>query len=646
MNNRKLIITISCFVVVVIVAASILISIRPNESSSVEVEVNTVLVKENVIVIDESSRKKERPYQINESQLFYKNKPSLNDNDIVVSDVTEEAPNGYMRKVLNVVESNGIYVVETTPATLLDVFEELDLSATIPLSNNKEIYDVSANVGDALSVADSLFGFGVIEANALEGKFDINKNIELSMDEISVEGEVGVSATLELNINIKNEEITWSTVATDKIYGDLFVGSKANAEKEFKKNLANLEGTVTIMAGAIPIVVSNEVSFDVKGKAAISGELGANIDIDVTQKNGFIYTSADGEVKEINENNSFSGGLECNTGTKGEGELKAGIFINLTTLLYDCTGSKIGVGVEGKVEGELEVSDETLDTEEKLYGKVSASIYPKLYGNIIVNIPGIDLNLGEVELFLVEFKPFLEKKFEYGKSAKASKLQENINTEYLMRILGTLNLMPYNITTNQAYYGNETPPKYNINDKELFTIDVWRDYIQTVVITQYAFEDVDFYKVISEEPKPTEKRNSSGGVYAYYQAECLEDFLSAVDFDMTKLKYNEYSYYDESSKEYVIAVDGLGGFVDTYYCEFVDSKVDEKNNQLVVRFIDYNKNFATNEESLELKEVYLSPVDNSIGYVIEKVETIDSYTSEEVSAFVLKHNSILGTSSW
>ena len=633
MKNRKLIITVSIVIAMVVVVTSLLLIQIQKEDNNVVVETNTVIVKENVIIIDDDTKKNEQPYKIDANHLYYKKEPKLSVNDIIVSGITKAAPNGYIRKVTNINKINSEYIVETVPATFLEVFEELDLTAAVPLTEDIQQSNISNNAKVTLNTA-KLFNFGIIEAQAATAEMlDINEEFDENLGPASVKGKVGASATLEVNIDIQNNEIIWSSIVTDKIYGDLFVGVGKSADKTFQKTLASIEKAVTIMAGPVPIVISNEFALELKGNTGINGELGTNININTTDKNGFIYTSADGSIAEINESESFTGDINCETGSSADGEFKVGIFINLTSLFYDCSGAEMGVGVEGKTEGKLSVTDDTLKTEEKFHGKISASIYPKLYGNIVVNIPVIDHDLVEIELFAVEFNPLWEETFEYGGSAKASKLKDSIDTQYLMKILGTFNLLPY-MNTNQIYYGDNAPPKYTINERSSFTTNVWRDYIQTVVIMQYAMPEVDFYQLLETKQQPRTALSENGGTYAYYPTNSLAKYLDAIGYDISGLEYDEYSYYDSDTNEYVIAVDGLGGFFENYYCEYISSRADDKNNKLIVQYKDYYNNYATGEEHLVLKEVYLTPVDNTVGYTIDKVEIISEYNTTDIEKFL------------
>ena len=106
MKNRKLIITVSIVIAMVVVVTSLLLIQIQKEDNNVVVETNTVIAKENVIIIDDDTKKNDQPYKIDANHLYYKKEPELNVNDIIVSGITEAAPNGYIRKVTNINKIN------------------------------------------------------------------------------------------------------------------------------------------------------------------------------------------------------------------------------------------------------------------------------------------------------------------------------------------------------------------------------------------------------------------------------------------------------------------------------------------------------------------------------------------------------------
>lgn len=162
---------------------------------------------------------------------------------------------------------------------------------------------------------------------------------------------------------------------------------------------------------------------------------------------------------------------------------------------------------------------------------------------------------------------------------------------------------------------------------------MWRDYIRSVIMTQYAFKNIDFYKIaeVDKEPVPREENNPS--LYVRYPKESLTKFFDIIGYDIERLQGDIISYYDAQNNEYVIATEGLGGFSKKYYCEFVSLKDNEKDDQLIVEYREYNLHY-TEEEKLYLKKAYLNREDNKAGYTIDKIETINEYDEADILEFV------------
>ena len=414
-NKRNIIIT-TIVIFSIISLITILLTINKNN-------VDEVVLKENVIIITDETDADLQPYKVDENNLYFKGNPQYHKNEIIVSGITEIAPNGYIREIVEIKEINGEFVFETQPATFLDVFEKLHFSEIIELTENKNNENSTELMMNTLKISPNL----LLKVNTMPVTNAKNSNTEngerknlfqVEFDEktddfIQVKGSAEAKVWLELKIDIENDNIELSLTANDEVNGNIFVGYQTsydeNYEKEiFSKQLPNIQ----IMAGPVPIVITNDITAKVECEAEISGEIGATLEIKETSKNGFIYSSKDTTVEEINEKEFTSGGVECNTGATAEGSAKAGVGIYLTTLFYDCSGAEMVLGVEGKAEGEITVDANTLNTDDKYYGKLSLSISPNISGNIIVQIPVIDDDLYEMEIFKVELKPFWEKVWE------------------------------------------------------------------------------------------------------------------------------------------------------------------------------------------------------------------------------------------
>lgn len=434
MNKKKRIFIITGIVIAVIIAvlAVLLIINKKNETPTNTTNVDGVVLKENVIVITDETDEELQPYKIDENNLYFKKKPKYQETEIIVSGITKTAPNGYIRKIVKIEETNGEYVLKTEPATFLDVFEVLHLTATIELTEDESgNFSVDETTKNALSILPKL---SLSATNKSTTKSSISKDkdsdnsnddngkrknlFEIEFDEeidgiVHLQGNASAKVWLEIKIDIEAGEITWSLTANDEIQSHILIGCGASYDKEFEKELFSKQlPNIQIMAGPIPIVITNEVGANLAFEAGIAGEIGTSVDILQTSKNGFVYTSKDCSVKEINDGELNSGGVECTTGAKATGTAKAGVVLSLTSLFYDCSGAELGLGVEASAEGEIALNDKTLGTDEKYYGKLALAISPCISGNIIVQIPVIDDDLYEMEIFKVELKPFWEKVWE------------------------------------------------------------------------------------------------------------------------------------------------------------------------------------------------------------------------------------------
>lgn len=434
MNKKKRIFIITGIVIAVIIAvlAVLLIINKKNETPTNTTNVDGVVLKDNVIVITDETDEELQPYKIDENNLYFKKKPKYQETEIIVSGITKTAPNGYIRKIVKIEETNGEYVLKTEPATFLDVFEVLHLTATIELTEDESgNFSVDETTKNALSILPKL---SLSATNKSTTKSSISKDkdsdnsnddngkrknlFEIEFDEeidgiVHLQGNASAKVWLEIKIDIEAGETTWSLTANDEIQSHILIGCGASYEKEFEKELFSKQlPNIQIMAGPIPIVITNEVGANLAFEAGIAGEIGTSVDILQTSKNGFVYTSKNCSVKEINDGELNSGGVECTTGAKATGTAKAGVVLSLTSLFYDCSGAELGLGVEASAEGEIALNDKTLGTDEKYYGKLALAISPCISGNIIVQIPVIDDDLYEMEIFKVELKPFWEKVWE------------------------------------------------------------------------------------------------------------------------------------------------------------------------------------------------------------------------------------------
>lgn len=416
MKKKRIIIITGVVVALVVTVTATLLIMNKNKQENNKTE-DIVVLKENVIVITDGTDDNLQPYKIDENNLYFKKNPEYNKNDVVVSGMTKAAPNGYIRRIIKTEELNGEFVLKTEPATFLDVFEELHIDRTFTLIQGKQspTVETQSKKTDAINISS-------LTKTEKENNFSIKESSDKDSDElfkvefegdlceeIHIEGETTVKLWLNTKIDIDDGHITWEMTANDEVNGNILLGYSASVEDEYTKELFNAQlPNIQFMAGPVPIVITNEVSADLNVEGEIEGKIGTEIEINKSDKAGFIYTSKTNKVEDITSQKFTDGGIEWNSGTSVEIATSAGVEIGLTSLFYDCSGADISVGVAGDIDGKATLST-VGTTEEPLEGKIALSIYPYLQGGIIVEVPVIDNQLVELSLFELELKPFWEK---------------------------------------------------------------------------------------------------------------------------------------------------------------------------------------------------------------------------------------------
>ena len=416
-KKKRIIVIISIILVIALIVSVVFIVIANKNSDDVK-------VYDNVYIISESDTEK-MPVSVSKDKLVYNTNPHYSENDVIVSGITDKAPNGFIRKVVKTDIVNNQYVVETTFACLTDVFEEAHVSKVFSISD-EEVVDIdtagttnNARIGittpraliNTLSIG---VGAGTIIPNensqadliSLELKENITENI-------SVTGSVGYRPYLLVDFDIENHEIEYSMSIKNTTSGRIAV--ELGAEKSysesldlFSKNLPTIEFTV----GTVPIVITNSIGVTVDSAGGIRGSLGTEITLDYENTTGFKYSSSTNKVEEIKESIYLGDGIEWNTRASASADIKAGVFIHIVSKLYDSTGVDLAAGITAGAEAEIMASPNKKFNNLNYAGSIGLNLSPKLKGDIVVSVPVIDYNLVQQSLFEIPLDPFWEKKWE------------------------------------------------------------------------------------------------------------------------------------------------------------------------------------------------------------------------------------------
>lgn len=436
-KNKKIAIFIVIVLVGVILALSTLFLFKSEDVDS------DIIVKDNVKIITSKIEKDFQPTNVTIDAVCFENNPKYKVGDVVVAGIIDSAPNGFIRKIVSVSKENGMYVYETEPAVLTDVFEKLHIIKTFTITDQeiKDIENIDNGVmtldlssknnnpiqlmtnhrdsniplknDTAVKIKPSDEGLGIA--------VELNDNIGESL---KINGQIQVATYLEIKFDIEDGEIDFGMAIHTNTNGELFVGyqeelfDKNNKDKfngEYQKEIISKTlPNIQFAIGPVPVVITNDFELSAEISTQLKGQIGTTIGINAEKVSGFEYSSKTGQITEINEKKYLSDGMDWKTEASASGELEAGIYAHLITKLYGSTGTDLSIGIAGNLNGELGLGvDKELTP--ILYGNLSLSIGPRLNGKIVVTIPVIDYNLLEADIFKVALPAFWEKKWEIPK---------------------------------------------------------------------------------------------------------------------------------------------------------------------------------------------------------------------------------------
>lgn len=305
-NKRKRIIVIVSIILAIAVIVGFVFIIIANRNS------DDVKVYDNVYIITKEESQNNIPISVTDNKLIFSEDQHYSKDDIIVSGVTDTAPNGFMRKVVKTDIIDNQYIVETTYACLTDVFEEAHVSKVFSISDEAVTpvdsmeTNINAKIGTLTPTKSFLntLSIGTIIPNENSGadliSLDIKKNIT---ENIYVTGSVGYRPYLLMDFDIENHEIEYSMSIKNTTSGRLAV--ELGAEKGFNESIELFSKNLPIiefMVGEVPIIITNSVGATLDGSGGIRGSLGTEITLDYENTTGFKYSSSTNQVEEIKEN--------------------------------------------------------------------------------------------------------------------------------------------------------------------------------------------------------------------------------------------------------------------------------------------------------------------------------------------------------
>ena len=403
---------------------------KGKQKQSVPADSDTI-VKDNVKVLTSDMSENELPAEVTDGRMVFEKNPKYKKGDVIVAGCIPEAENGFIRRVIQVEKSDSAYIFYTELAVLTDVFEKAHIVKRFQLTE-EGMKEVAYHQVDGFSIGEgSDLKFRNLSAQSEEngsGKEQSENNvpdvsimpntdymfgasIEISDEDISISGGAGVSAWLEMNIDINHGEIVCSMALKSEGGADISVDfaeslldlpEPPSIEKTIlKKRLPNGE----FIFSGIPLVFTNEIEITAEAEASIEGSMGVSYNVSFDGTQGFEYDSKTGKVEELNEMNADTSGLEWKA-VEVSANASAGADAHLIVKLYGCSGIDAAIGVHGLVEGTVKLASTTESVGD--IGELNMEIGPDISGTLVAKVPVFASGLIEQPLFTVQLPPFWE----------------------------------------------------------------------------------------------------------------------------------------------------------------------------------------------------------------------------------------------
>jgi len=302
---------------------------------------------------------------------------NLNIGDIMVSDMCVQAPDGYLRKVIDIQKNGTQTTFITENASLSEAIKDGEVS----FSKEIKVTDVIGIDSTDITIEKSVSGNGNLSFHFKKTLYDEDNNTQTSEDQMSLEGNIDFKPTLDFNLKIANYTLTTFLIkATIENNVSLNLTSKIkvpNLKTEQPIAVFRL-APFTILIGALPVPIAKQWIVLVIG---IDGELSAKIVQEVsntfTAELGLNYSS--GQWNSIsNSVNKFD--LKP-FDLEGKANIEPWLQLRYELRPYGLSGSKIFLATKASAKAEITLNSQALNWKTdwglKFFAKAQINVFSK-----------------------------------------------------------------------------------------------------------------------------------------------------------------------------------------------------------------------------------------------------------------------------
>ena len=258
--------------------------------------------------------------------------------DVIVADVTERTPYGFLRRIVDVQRSGATTVLRTEQATLEGAIKK----GTITVKGRLRPSEMGAPAlasGVSLSTAPSMAAAGDVFSYALNNEvlYDKDGNLSTTNDQVVANGLLSFVTDYTLTVDIDNFKVSHLRFTTDaNLTNKLKISTGAETSGEREKLIATYPFPVPIriFVGPFPVIIKPElqVYIGVNGEASVGVETG--YDMTSTATAGLEYNGATwAPISVLTQNAAYTPvKAHANASLRGYGKLP------LNFMLYGVAG--------------------------------------------------------------------------------------------------------------------------------------------------------------------------------------------------------------------------------------------------------------------------------------------------------------------
>lgn len=338
-----------------------------------QVESGTIIYGEKTLVVNDQNSKSLT--KITDTSLEFST-GSVADNittgQILMSGITQEAPQGYLRKVTAVQKNSSSVVLQTTNATFEDAIKECHLKYTKALSK-------SARIDATQAMFEIPFRY----------EWDRDNDKSTISDNITFEGSLKIDPDLKFEMDIENFTLK-NLVNTLKIsnVGELKItlGGKVGDIADVLKVADGFQiiPEITLPPYVIlgtPITFFNKVRFIVGIDGEISAKVKVNATLTGSVEAGIKYT----DYKGIEYVNEVDNKLEVPTPTfEGKASLEPWLQVRLQSSPFDMKDVRVFIAARASVKAEATINPSAIDIGVKIGTKLYANAQMKIFSKTLI----------------------------------------------------------------------------------------------------------------------------------------------------------------------------------------------------------------------------------------------------------------------